>query len=241
MKLSLPSFLNYDIYKKLEKIRIPFFCVVVVIGIVLRALQYGRINMQYDILYCLYGGFICEVVLFAVFFLINGRSFSQLGRFQILYMAFVPALTYSYIKRIMDFKVAFEIRDDVVKGKWPAAIALWYPDVSRVLQLMIPFIILLIMAIQMNRDKIKSPYSKWFIGVGIGSVVLMFGSLPFANLTNFILYVVRLGLVCVIWRMWENLRKNRSLEPITIVSWAEIFLFFVLWLKGIVESLEILL
>lgn len=241
MKLSLPSFLNYDIYKKLEKIRIPFFCVVVVIGIVLRALQYGRINMQYDILYCLYGGFICEVVLFAVFFLINGRSFSQLGRFQILYMAFVPALTYSYIKRIMDFKVAFEIRDDVVKGKWPAAIALWYPDVSRVLQLMIPFIILLIMAIQMNRDKIKSPYSKWFIGVGIGSVVLMFGSLPFANLTNFILYVVRLELVCVIWRMWENLRKNRSLEPITIVSWAEIFLFFVLWLKGIVESLEILL
>jgi len=241
MKFSLPSFLNYDIYKKLEKIRRPFFLIVVAVAITLRALQFGKYNNQFDILYSLYGAILCELVILTVFFLINGRSFSQLGRFTILYCAFVPTISYSYLMRILDFKIAFELRDDVVKGKWPAAIALWYPDISRILQLMIPFIILLVMAIEMNKTKIKKPYSKWFIGVGIGSAVLLLLTLPFANLMNLVLYIVRLGLVCVIWRMWENLRKNKSLEPMAIVSWAEIFLFFVLWLKGLVEVLEILL
>lgn len=240
MRFSLPTFLNWDIYKKLEKIRIPFFCVLVIFGITMRALQYGRYNNQFDILYSLYGAFLCELVLFTVFFMVNGRSFSQLGRLQILYFAFVPTISYSYMKRIMDFKIAFELREDVVKGKWPAAFALWYPEISRILQLMVPFIILMVMAIQMNKDKIKRPYSKWFLGVGIGSAALALLTLPFANLTNIVLYAVRLGLVCVIWKMWECLRKNKSLEPMGIVSWAEIFLFFVLWLKGLVDVLEIL-
>lgn len=240
MKFSLPSFLNWDIYKKLEKVRIPFFCLLVIAGITLRALQYGRYNNQYDILYSLYGAFLCELVTFTVFFLIDGRSFSQLGRLHILYMAFVPTITYSYMKRIMDFKIAFELREDVAKGKWPAAIALWYPDISRIIQLMIPFILLLVMAIQMNKSKIKKTFYSWYIGVFVGSVLLALITLPFANLTNLALYVIRLGLVCVIWKMWETLRKNKSLEPTAVVSWAEIFLFFVLWLKGIVESLGVL-
>lgn len=240
MKFSLPSFLNYDIYQKSKKINRPFFCILIVIGFVIRALQYGKYNGQYDILYSLYGAFLLEIVLFGSFFLMQGRSFSQLGRFQILYMAFVPNITYMYLKRIMDFRVAFELREDVVKHKWPAAIALWYPDILDLFQLLVPFIILLIMAIQMNRSKIKKPYEKWYVRVCIIGAVLLLVTLPFANLMNLFIYVARMLLVCVLWHMWETMRTNKSLEPMAMVSWAEILLFFVLWLKGVVESFGIL-
>lgn len=237
MKFSLPSFLNFDIYKKMEKVSRPFFMLLILAGVVIRALQFGKYNNDYDILYSLYGAFLNEFILFAVFFMMKGRRFSQLARLQIFYLAFVPNLTYAYMKRITDFKIAFELREDVVKGKWPAAVALWYPDVSRVLQLMIPFIVLLILAIQMNRDKIKKVFEKWYWGIGIAAVVLILFTLPFANLMNIVMYLVRLGLVCVIWNLWEKIRLNKSLEPAAMVCWAEILLFFVLWLKGLVENL----
>lgn len=239
MKFHLPSFLAIEPSERFKKIERPFLYLVLVLGFAMRGWQFGGANWaKYNLIWGYGGLFMFEVILFLCFFALNGRNLAQLVRLQILYLAFVPNITFVYLRRVIQLPIAFEIRDDVAKGKVLATIALWYPEVAKLLQVVIPMIILLFMAFEMNKEREDAiKYPKWYVPFFIVAIVLVFLTLPFPNLGNLCMCVSRILFVCVIWDMWERVRKSETLEPMVMVSWAEMILFLALFLKGVVDNL----
>lgn len=239
MKVSLPSFLQKNPFDKFGKSSRPLFWVLILEGFLLRAWKFGQYSGQeLNIFYALGGTVIFEIILFGLFFAMNGRRLSQLARFQIFYLAFVPNLSFTYMKRLLSPSVAFAVRDDFLRGKILAAFSLWLPENLKVLQILLPMVIILIMSYEVNKDDVESRFPKWYKFVAAGCGVLLITFLFLENLTNLCMYLVSLSAVCIMWNMWERVRKNKSLEPMVMVSWAEILLFTALWLKGLVENLQ---
>ena len=116
--------------------------------------------------------------------------------------------------------------------------SLWFPDFTVVLLLMVPFAILLFMAFVVNKDDVESSgkLKRFFLIVVIVSIILMLVAFPLANISNLCVYIIGILLVSLIWKLWEIIRNKKSLEPASIVAWAEILLFVALWLKGLAES-----
>lgn len=238
MNTSLPSFLKNNPFNKFEKSARPLFLVLILEGFLLRAWRFGMSSGDdFNIFYALGGTVIFEIILFGLFFVMDGRRLSQLARFQIFYMAFVPGLSFTYLKRILKPSLAFEVREDLARGKIVAALGLWLPESLKIFQILLPMVIILIMSYELNKDDVRSRFPKWYKYAGIGCGVFSLIFLVFANLTNLCMYIISLAAVCIIWNMWERVRKNKSLEPLVMVSWAEILLFTALWLKGLVENL----
>lgn len=230
----LPSIFIKDPDEIFAKFKKPLFLIVVISVFLLRAWQFGNVSGGFQIDFALGGMFIVELFIFVSFFLIGGKNLSQLTRFSVLYLAFVGNVSMLYLDRVRKLSVMFEIRDDCTNGRFKNAVALWFPNVSRVLLLLVPFVILLIMSVTMNeKEGEKKAIKRWHIIALIACVVLALLTLPLANLTNICVYLMQLLLVCIIWDLWEKIRLRKSLEPIVMVSWAEIALFVALYLEGI--------
>ncbi len=191
-----------------------------------------------------------EIVLILCYCILGGRRLSQFLRLELFNLALVNDISYKYLQRIIKLDVFFEVRDDVVKGKVAASLALWYPEVFTLFQLIVPFILLLIMAWEMNRGDLgKQPtdaaptpkqrgrysFPKWYIVIANIVVILSLMTIVFANMMILAMFISKTLLVCVMWDMWERIRTNKSMEPMLLVSWAEMLLFIALGLKGIVE------
>lgn len=258
MKTRLPSvFFNKpaEVFSK----AIPAIMIfITVIGFGIRGWQFGTgTTRNFNIGYALGGVALMAVLLLGSFFAAGGRKLNQLARFVILYLAFVPNVTFGYLQRILTTGCLFTLRDDVINGRINGAIALWLPNLANILQLLIPFIILLIMTWQINEKnngltKQTNDSGKvvhgikiftdgklpvWYIVSAVIALVLLGLTLPFANMTNLAMYIVKLICTCIIWDMWERIRNNHSLEPKILVSWAEIILFMALAFKAVVENL----
>ncbi len=239
MKIKFPPFLKKNPFEIFERFQTPVFVLVILVGLGLRAWQFGKSSdADFSVELALGGLFFMELIILALFLSLGGMRLSQLSRFAILYYAFVPKLKFVYLQRIANIKILFEIRDDFTNGRMKNAIAMWYPELSKYLLLMIPFIIVLIMALRTGNDSIgeikimRRGYVISFIVV----VVIGLLELPFGNLSNMGSFVISIILVCCIWKLWEHLRIRKSYEPMPVVAWAEILLFLAMLLKGIVES-----
>ncbi|MBR1862416.1 MAG: hypothetical protein IJ796_11275 [Lachnospiraceae bacterium] len=241
MKNRFPSFLKTNPFELFDKISMPVYVLVIVGAIFLRAWNFAKSgDAELIAVYTLESIFVLELILISIFLILGGRRVSQFSRFTVLYLAFVPKLKYTYIARILDINIIFSIREDLTNGKTKNAIAMWYPSITKYLLLLVPFIVILIMAVKSGDESLKEVklvrkrYIIWF------AVAAMIGllELPFGNLENIGSYFISLILICAIWKLWEAIRKRKSYEPMPVVAWAEILLFIALLLKGIVEIVE---
>lgn len=240
MKIKFPPFLKKNPFDIFDRVQNPVFIGVIVISLLLRAWQFGKSGEEdFSLILMLVGLYLLELLVLLIFVILGGKRITQLARFTILYLAFVPKLKYVYLQRIMDIKILFELREDLTNGRTKNAIALWYPELSKFLLLMVPFIIVLIMALRTGNEnfgEIKI-LSKGFIISIIATIILGILALPFGNYANLGSFIISIILISCIWKLWEGLRARKSYEPMPVVAWAEILLFLAMWLKGIVESL----
>lgn len=252
MKATLPSFLKIDPYQRFSNIKKIFFPVLLLVGFLIRAWSFGNTSTDGFIAEYFFGGwFLFELILFVVFFVLGGKKLTELARFQLLYLAFVPNVSFAYLGRVViNPTLFFELRDDATKGsfKLKNCLALWYPNALKIMIVLVPFFVLLLLAYSINTKDEKSnsslvkifskegfkTYRWYFISVVVAFILLI---LPiwFANMMNLNMYVVSLIITCCVWKLWENIRKHDSIEPMIMVEWAEIALFAALWLKGLAE------
>ncbi|MCR4618722.1 MAG: hypothetical protein K5669_11145 [Lachnospiraceae bacterium] len=241
MKIKFPPFLKKNPFELFERFEKPIFTVLIIGCLLIRAWLFGSNNSTGDgfvIEIALGGLFFTELLIGATFLSMGGQRLSQLARYVILYLAFMPRLKYVYLTRITDFKILFEIREDLTNGKIKNAVVFWLPELSKYLVLLIPFIILLIMAVKTESDyfgNIKLFKFKYMVWVAIAAAVGVL-LLPFGNLANIGSFVITFILISGIWRLWDAIRRRKSLEPMPVVAWAEILMFLAMLLKGIVES-----
>ena len=239
MKIKFPPFLKKNPFDIFDRFQTPVFILVIIGSLLLRAWEFGKSGEEdFSIILMLIGLYVAEFLVLLVFIFLGGKRVTQLGRFTILYLAFVPKLKFIYLQRIMDIKLLFELREDLTNGRTKNAIALWYPELSKFLLLMVPFIIILIMALRTGNENIGEVklLTKGFIISIITAIVLGILALPFGNYANLGSFIISIILVSCIWKLWEGLRARKSYEPMPVVAWAEILLFLAMWLKGIVES-----
>jgi len=238
MKYRFPAALKKSPFIIFEKVEKPIYLLIILSTVLLRGWMFGKSGKEFDILLTISGVMAVCAISALAFFLSGGRKLSQLSRFLILYSAFVPCIRFAYIKRLMNPDVLTELRADLYPEKLKNVIALWFPDFTGVLVLIVPFAILLGMAMMVNLDDIekRKKIKRFILIVFIASVVLMMAAFPLANISNLCIYIMNLLMVSLIWKMWEIIRNKKSYEPASIVAWAEILLFVALWLKGIAES-----
>ena len=238
MKYRFPEALKKSPYLIFEKFEKPIYLLIILSTVLLRGWMFGKSGKGFDILLTLAGVMASCAVCSMAFFLSGGRKLSQLSRFLILYSAFVPGIRFVYLKRLMNPEILFELRADLYPEKLKNVVALWFPDFTVVLLLMVPFAILLFMAFVVNTDDVESSgkLKRFFLIVVIVSIILMLVAFPLANISNLCVYIIGILLVSLIWKLWEIIRNKKSLEPASIVAWAEILLFVALWLKGLAES-----
>ena len=239
MKYRFPDALKKSPYKIFEKIEKPIFILIIISSLILRGWMFGKSGKSFDILLTISGMMVVCAVCLLSFFLAGGRKLSQLTRFTILYSAFVPNVKFAYLKRLLSVETLFELRADLYPEKLKNVVALWFPDFLELLLLIVPFVVLMVMALVVNKDDVANDkkLKRFFLIVSICSVFLMLLAFPFANISNLCVYVISFLLVALIWKFWEIIRNKKSLEPASIVAWAEILLFTALWLKGITESI----
>lgn len=235
----LPSIFIKTPEEIFAKFKTPIFIVILVCCAALRAYQFGMGRGKgFDFVLALVGFLIIEVVILGSFFITGGKKLSGLVRFTVLYLGFVNSVSILYLERIKKFSVLFDVRDDWAKHKFKNVFALWYPRTSTLLLLLVPFVILLIMSIAITEGELKkSSVKRWHIISLIICFVLSLLSLPFANTMLICMYIIQVIFVCVIWSLWESVRKYRTVEPLVMVSWAEIALFTAIFLKGVVDVL----
>ncbi len=239
MKIKFPPFLKKNPFDIFDRFQTPVFVLVIIGSLLLRAWEFGKSGEEdFSIILMMIGLYAVELLVLVVFIFLGGRRITQLGRFTILYLAFVPKLKFIYLQRITDIKLLFELREDLTNGRTKNAIALWYPELSKFLLLMVPFILILIMALRTGNENIGEVklLTKGFIISIITAIVLGILALPFGNYANLGSFIISIILVSCIWKLWEGLRARKSYEPMPVVAWAEILLFLAMWLKGIVES-----
>ncbi len=239
MKIKFPPFLKKNPFDIFDRFQTPVFVLVIIGSLLLRAWEFGKSGEEdFSIILMMIGLYAVELLVLVVFIFLGGRRITQLGRFTILYLAFVPKLKFIYLQRITDIKLLFELREDLTNGRTKNAIALWYPELSKFLLLMVPFILILIMALRTGNENIGEVklLTKGFIISIITAIVLGILALPFGNYANLGSFIISIILVSCIWKLWEGLRDRKSYEPMPVVAWAEILLFLAMWLKGIVES-----
>lgn len=239
MRIKFPPFLKKNPFELFERVEKPVFAVIIIATLLVKAWLFGNSTGEgFSFTVALGGLFFHELLIGLTFMLIGGQRLSQLARYMILYLAFMPDLKYMYLTRMLDFKILFEIREDLTNGKTKNAVAFWYPELTKYLVLIIPFIIVLIMAIKTEYDNIgeiklfRFKYMVWVVlAAVIGVLILPFGN--FANIGHFIITFI---MISGIWKLWDAIRKRKSLEPMPVVAWAEILLFLAMFLKGLVES-----
>ncbi len=239
MKIKFPPFLKKNPFDIFDRVQTPVFVLVIILSLVLRAWEFGKSGEEkFSVILMLIGLYVLEFLVLLIFMLLGGKRITQLARYTILYLAFVPKLKFIYLQRITDIKLLFELREDLTNGRTKNAIALWYPELSKFLLLIVPFIIVLIMALRTGNENFGEVklLSKGFIISIIAAVVLGILALPFGNFANLGSFLISIILVSGIWKLWEGLRARKSYEPMPVVAWAEILLFLAMWLKGIVES-----
>ncbi len=238
MKIKFPPFLKKSPFEIFERFQLPVFFIIIIGCIFLRAWQFGKSDGTYLTILFILGGFLfLEILLFALIIPLGGTRVSQFARLTILYLAFVPKLKIVYLRRIMDIRLLFEIREDLTNGRIKNAIALWYPELTKFLLLMIPFIIILIMAFRTEKESLGAVrhLRKGFVIWGAVAVILGVMGLFFGNFANLGSYMIGIILVSFIWKLWEQIRVRKSYEPMPVVAWAETLLFLAMLLKGIVE------
>lgn len=239
MQIKFPPFLKKNPFEIFQKIEKPLFAIIIIGMLMLRAWYFGNSTSEKGFVpEVAFGGlFATEIIIAIVFLVMGGTRLSQLARFVILYSAFMPKIKFLYLERMSNLKLLFEVRDDFTNGRLINAIALWYPELTGFLVMLVPFIIVLIISAINGDENMEVKISrKTFVIMVILIVLNAFLSLPFANFTNIGNYVISFILVSGIWKLWEGIRRRKSLEPMPVVAWAEILLFLALFLKGIVES-----
>ncbi len=201
----------------------------------------------FDLISALIGAFLFEVVSIVVFLMLHWNQMGSYLRFIILYFAFVPHLTITYLLKLFDPEYLFTLRDDTTGGKWAGALAFWSTDLVDLLAVLLPFMVLMLGAhmLVMDPEKMQdnTGYSlknlrrlpRWYLVVILLCLIMSFGIMFFAGLVNLLRYLISLLAVCVISDSWERIRRGPSLEPPLIVAWAELLLFLTLALKGIME------
>ena len=153
-------------------------------------------------------------------------------RFIILFQAFVPHLSITYLSRLLDPEFLLSIRDDAIGQKMLAGIAIWMTDIKSFMPVLIPVLLLMLSALSFA----KMP--KWYRNVFIICGVLLCIMYFMSGLQNLLEFIFTLLIVCVIDDCWERIRTVDTLEPQILVSWAEILLFIAFWLKSIVELMN---
>ncbi len=203
----------------------------------------------FDTISALIGAFLFEVVSIVVFLMLHWNQMGAYLRFIILYFAFVPHLTITYLLKLFDPEYLLTLRDDTIGGKWAGAIAFWSADLVDLLAVLLPFMVLVLGAHMMMIDPEKmqdnTGYSlknlkklpRWYLVVILLCAIMSLGIMFFAGLVNLLRYLICLLAICVISDSWERIRRGPSLEPPLIVAWAELLLFLTLALKGITEIL----
>ncbi len=204
----------------------------------------------FDIISALIGAFLFEVVSIVVFLMLHWNQMGSYLRFIILYFAFVPHLTITYLQKIFDPEYLFAMRDDTQGGKWAGALAFWSTDLVDLLAVLLPFLVLVLgahmMVMDPGRMQDNKDYSlknllklpRWYLVVILLCVPMSFGIMFFAGLVNLLRYLISVLVVCIISDSWERIRRGSSLEPPLIVAWAELLLFITLALKGIMEIIR---
>ena len=239
MKYRFPEALKKSPFTIFEKFEIPIFLIILVSGVFLRGWMFGKSGKEFNLVLTLVGmAIVCAICLIG-FFLAGGRKLSQMTRFFIFYFAFVPRIKFVYLKRLVNPETLFELRADLYPEKLKNVVALWFPDFTELLLLIIPFVVMMVMAVIVNKEDVAGDkkLKRFFLIVSICSVFFMLLAFPFANISNLCVYIISFMLVALIWKFWEIIRNKKSLEPASIVAWAEILLFTALWLKGIAESI----
>jgi hypothetical protein len=214
--------------------------------------QFGTTSeaTYFDLISALVGAFLFEVVSIVVFLMLHWNQMGSYLRFLILYFAFVPHLTITYLLKIFDPEYLFAMRDDTQGGKWAAAFAFWSTDLVDLMAVLLPFLILVLGAHMMVMDPKRMQDStgyelknllklpQWYFVAILLCIVMSFGIMFFAGMVNLLRYLISMLVVCVISDSWERIRRGSSLEPPLIVAWAELLLFLTLALKGIMEIIK---
>ncbi|MCR5801986.1 MAG: hypothetical protein K6G57_06610 [Lachnospiraceae bacterium] len=196
--------------------------------------EYGFTSKSFKVTSAISGALIFSAVTAVCLLVMRRWKFGSLTRFIVMYAAFVPHLSISYLSKLSDFDYLFRLRDDTFGFKWTAGLAYWASDLLSYVQVLIPMMILMLGALTFKK------FSKWYIPVIVIATILAFMIWIFSGTVNICRYLIALLLVCVISDCWEKLRSSKSMEPEVMVHWAEVIFFGTLWLKSFVDFVEYL-
>lgn len=230
----------------------PLLMVMVAVNFALIGFQYGTDEEGFLLENALCGIFLVELITIVVFFALKGRTLGAYLRFQILFMAFVPHMTLTYMGRLGNLKTLIAVREDVVKQQWHGALALWCPEILPLVQVLLPVFVLVLGAWLMNSSEeqgqeqsgtvstvkyLASLVPKWYWVLLSICLVCTLSVFFVSGLGNFVQFVIGLLLVCMIADLWERIRHVEASEPAIMIAWAQIILFLALWLKAVMQIL----
>lgn len=206
----------------------------------IRGLGFGLEGESFDLFSGLMGILLMTVVLTVCYVMlkITSRGYHSLGsvlRLEILYVCFVPRVSILYLQRFLHPVEMFAIREGLTKENLSGALGMWLPEVLPMLQLLVPVLFLLVGARRMLEDQESTDFPKWYRYAGAVCFLLAFLVLIFGALSNLFMYIIYLLLVCIIFDLWEKIRRANSLEPTGMVNTAEDILFVALWLQALVQ------
>ncbi len=234
-----PNFLTQLPTEYFAKVLAPLYLLFFVTVYCLKMWQFGNDTGSFQLVEGLWGATIFEIVTMAICLINKCRSVTNYFRFLIFYLAFVPHLSLAYMEKLLDFSYIFAMREDFVNHKWSGLIALWTADWSHYLQILIPVLILVIGARQMNssNDREHRFPVRYFVLLAIAAVLLVL-MIFFSGIINLAQYMVAVILVYIVSDAWDQVRDLPSFEPVALISWAEILMFVAIFCKGVMEIFE---
>ncbi len=209
-----------------SKIWAPVINSVLVLNFILKFYQFGSDTPKFVLSTGLIGAALFAIVTVITSYISGSRSVGSYVRFMILYIAFVPHLKLSYIKRLFDLSYAFDIRDHSFSAKWQGSLVLWASDLSEHLRILVPMMVLMLGA------TIHDKFPKWYKTLLICVVVLACMIYVFEGTVNLCKYSMSLIMVIIISDCWNRMRVEEERTPQIMVLWAEVLLFSAMWAKG---------
>ena len=224
--MNLSSF-DKNIPKELfAKFWTPVLMSVLVLNFILKFYQFGTDVVLFSLSNGLIGAVLFAVVTVLASYFSGSKSIGSYVRFMILYIAFVPHLRISYLKRLFDFSYTFAIRSHSFSEKWKGSIVLWVSDISEYLRILVPIMLLMLGA------TIHEKFPKWYKIMLLCALILALLVYVFEGTVNLCRYGIALIMVMIISDCWNRLRIAEDIAPQIMLLWAEILLYSAMWAKG---------